>query len=301
MMDGSVRALDEQSGSEWPHEFKVSAAAMPPLLRSVLVDNIKPDTVSVQSLLEVLGRASPHHLNMAFEAPVLHVPAALSAKACATLRAAVDSERTIARDSVDGGPEHQLNLSREALELLIGRDQCSRIWQLPKRFRMSTAVVPVAVPAATDTGDAASEAWAEEAEAKGTAAVEAELEAIAELKECFVRRYSAGTRPWIPFHTDAYEVTVNVALGSDDAFGGGALLGVYGGEVRAICREEGDATVHSSKLLHGVTAMARGVRYSLIVFFDRKGQASGRWAAKRDVAPSPNNGDSTLPPSGYSL
>jgi hypothetical protein len=84
--------------------------------------------------------------------------------------------------------------------------------------------------------------------------------------------------------------------------GGGALLGVYGGEVRAICRKEGDATVHSSKLLHGVTAMARGVRYSLIVFFDRKGQASGRWAAKRDVAPSPNNGrDSTLPPSGYSL
>jgi hypothetical protein len=172
-MDGSVHALDEQSGSEWPHEFKVSAAAMPPLLRSVLVDNIKPDTVSVQSLLEVLGRASPHHLNMAFEAPVLHVPAALSAQACATLRAAVDSERTIARDSVDGGPEHQLNLSREALELLIGRDQCSRIWQLPKRFRMSTAVVPVAVPAATDTGDAASKARAEEAEAKGTAAVEA--------------------------------------------------------------------------------------------------------------------------------
>ena len=260
---------------------------MPSLLRSVLVDNIKPDTVSVQSLLEVLGRASPHHLNMAFEAPVLHVPAALSAKACATLRSAVDSERTIARDSVDGGPEHQLNLSREALELLIGRDQCSRIWQLPKRFRMSTAVVPVAVPAAADTADAASEARAVEAETKGTVAVEAELEAIAELKECFIRRYCAGTRPWIPFHTDAYEVTVNVALGSDDAFGGGALLGVYGGEVRAICREEGDATVHSSKLLHGVTAMARGVRYSLIVFFDRKGTASGRWTTKRDVAGSP--------------
>ena len=126
-----------------------------------------------------------------------------------------------------------------------------------------------------------------EAETKGTVAVEAELEAIAELKECFIRRYCAGTRPWIPFHTDAYEVTVNVALGSDDAFGGGALLGVYGGEVRAICREEGDATVHSSKLLHGVTAMARGVRYSLIVFFDRKGTASGRWTTKRDVAGSP--------------
>ena len=285
--DGAEYALDELSGSEWPPEFKAAAAAMPSLLRSVLVDNIKPDTVSVQSLLEVLGRVSPHHLNMAFEAPVLHVPAALSAKACATLRAAVDSERTVARDSVDGGPEHQLNLSREALELLIGRDQCSRIWQLPKRFRMSTAVVPVAVPAAADTADAASEARAVEAETKGTVAVEAELEAIAELKECFIRRYCAGTRPWIPFHTDAYEVTVNVALGSDDAFGGGALLGVYGGEVRAICREEGDATVHSSKLLHGVTAMARGVRYSLIVFFDRKGTASGRWTTKRDVAGSP--------------
>ena len=80
---------------------------------------------------------------------------------------------------------------------------------------------------------------------------------------------------------DAYEITVNVALGSDGDHRGGALLGAYGGAVRAIGpRGEGDATVHSSKLLHGVSAMAgSGVRYSLIVFFDRQGRAAGRWAA----------------------
>ena len=45
------------------------------------------------------------------------------------------------------------------------------------------------------------------------------------------------------------------------------LLGVYGGAVHEISRAEGDATVHSSALLHGVTRMRRGTRYSMIMFF----------------------------------
>ena len=42
------------------------------------------------------------------------------------------------------------------------------------------------------------------------------------------------------------------------------------GAVRAIERDEGDATVHCSTLLHGVSCMhGGGARYSLIVFFER--------------------------------
>ena len=38
-------------------------------------------------------------------------------------------------------------------------------------------------------------------------------------------------------------------------------------QVHEIARAEGDATVHSSGLLHGVTRMRRGTRYSMIMFF----------------------------------
>ena len=37
--------------------------------------------------------------------------------------------------------------------------------------------------------------------------------------------------------------------------------------MHSIRRAEGEATVHSSSLLHGVTRMRSGVRYSLIMFF----------------------------------
>ena len=75
-------------------------------------------------------------------------------------------------------------------------------------------------------------------------------------------------------------MTVNVALSDDAAHSGGKLLAVCNGEVRALERDEGGATVHSSKLLHGVSKMTGGTRYSLILFFDRKGCTGrrSRWA-----------------------
>jgi hypothetical protein len=254
-------------------EFAAAAAAMEPDVRRLLVDGEDPANVSVESLLTALGRDAPSHVSMAYEAPVATFPRLLSVRACTTLRAAVDAQRRLERDSVDGGPEHQLNLSREALELLIGKEECLRLWALPRRFRLANAVVLAPSPdqAASDSG-APSPAAAEDA------AAAAAVEAMGELRECFVRRYSTDTRPWIPFHTDAYEITVNVALSADNGHGGGRLLGAHGGKICALERAEGDATVHSSKLLHGVSAMTRGVRYSLIVFSDRRGVASGRWA-----------------------
>lgn len=122
-------------------------------------------------------------------------------------------------------------------------------------------------------------AAADEAEAEEEAA---EVDAAkASLQEIFVRRYSIDTRPWIPFHPDAYEVTVNVALSSDAAHDGGRLLGVFDGRVQALERGEGGATVHSSRLLHAVSSMTRGTRYSLIIFFDRRTRDGrrNRWSA----------------------
>ena len=69
-------------------------------------------------------------------------------------------------------------------------------------------------------------------------------------------------------HADVAAVTINVALSSEVDASGGRLLGVFNGAVRAIERRAGDATVHSSSLLHGVSRMTTGERYTLILFFE---------------------------------
>ena len=84
------------------------------------------------------------------------------------------------------------------------------------------------------------------------------------------RRYSASggdDQPWTSFHFDAAHTTVNVALSDDGDFEGGKLLGLFDGAVSVVGRAEGDATVHTSSLLHGVSRMWSGCRYSLIMFF----------------------------------
>ena len=78
------------------------------------------------------------------------------------------------------------------------------------------------------------------------------------------------TRPWTTFHTDSAAVTVNVALADDDSHGGGTLLAVFDGGLRAVARSEGEATVHPSTVLHAVSRLTTGVRYSLIMFFHRR-------------------------------
>ena len=91
------------------------------------------------------------------------------------------------------------------------------------------------------------------------------------LLSCCARRYSPAVsehdQPWTSFHFDAAAMTVNVALSPKGSHEGGELLAVFGNGVRHVARDEGEATAHSSSLLHGVSRITRGVRYSLIMFF----------------------------------
>ena len=88
--------------------------------------------------------------------------------------------------------------------------------------------------------------------------------------QIFVRRYTPNTRPWNPFHHDSAVVTVNVALSADADVDGGKLVAVGAADgLATICRAEGEATVHDSRLLHAVTRTRAGTRYSLILFFGR--------------------------------
>ena len=87
------------------------------------------------------------------------------------------------------------------------------------------------------------------------------------IADIFVRRYSRDTRPWIGFHTDRSAVTVNVALASDGTHEGGRLHAIIGGAHTIVEREEGEATVHGDDLMHAVSAMRAGVRYSLVMLY----------------------------------
>lgn len=308
-------------------QFEEAAQAMPPVVRQLLVENTNPEAVLPELLLDALGYDNPELIRAAANGYVMRAPDILSPRACALLRAAVDSDRRLDSDSVDRAPEHQLNLSRAALEALIGAEETRQLWQLPRTYRRQSSVVALSpIDAATScdrkrcaelhlhsvalraealvlkkSGKAEQaieklrQARSLEAEAKQA---EAELDSATQsknddgassikshgskddfslrLQECFVRRYSLSTRPWIPFHPDRYELTINVALSADSNHKGGRLLGVFGGAVQPIERAEGEATVHNSSLLHGVTRMTSGTRYSLICFFDRVIRAGER-------------------------
>lgn len=219
-----------------------------PLLSSLLLGETDPSSVGMEELLRALGRqadsCSQRAVNKDFD--VMSIRSALSPASCARLREAVDRERCTVPDSVDGLPEHQLRLSQSELGELIGADDLAALMRLPIDWvRKESKQLGSGEDVDTAT-----------------------VEKFGRLEEAFVRRYSAGTRPWNVFHQDRARLTVNVAVSADSAHTGGRLLGVFGGRIHTLERDEGDATVHSSDLFHAVTAMTDGVRYSLIMFFD---------------------------------
>ena len=233
--------------------FTAHAAAMPPLTRRLIAENADPAVADPYTLLRELRLAEPAFraadagLRLSVDAAVRRYRGALAPASCSVLRRAVDDDRrrTRRRDTIDGGPDHQLNLSEIELEELVGATAVRSLLQMAAE---AEATIPAAVPLADNDGGGGGGATAAR-------------------PEFFVRRYSSGTRPWIPFHCDTVSVTLNVALNDDCEFCGGTLLALCGGEVRAIHRAEGEATVHRSALLHAVTRMqAGGSRYSLVIF-----------------------------------
>ncbi|CAK0812597.1 unnamed protein product, partial [Prorocentrum cordatum] len=240
----------ELHGVEISGEFAQQAARMPPLVRRLLVDGAAPSGVSAEALLDELRlsedalRSARAGLCCTAGEALLRRPGALCAEACATLRGLVDAERQTKCDTVDGAPDHQLNLSKQQLEAHVGAAALAGLWGLAEEF---------GGPGRTD-------------------GMEVGL---------FVRRYTADSRPWNPFHVDSAELTVNVALVGDDQFTGGALLACYDGAVREVPRAEGEATVHASTLLHGVGMLTSGVRYSLILFFGRPEEPEALGPAER--------------------
>ena len=223
-------------------EFRWQALRMPRLSRYLLLNGAAPSSVCPEALFKDLHLAqdveAAARCGLVSASAVLRRTAILPPAACARLRAAVDAERQQHCDTVDQAPDNQLNLSAERLEALIYDASASAaMWKLPAEF----------------------------------AAQNSEPIVSADDAQIFVRQYAASSRPWNPFHTDSSALTINIALAGDCSFDGGHLLACFDGAVRRVVRDEGDASVHASTLLHGVSLMTSGVRYSLIIFAGGKG------------------------------
>jgi len=233
------RAADDEKAPDNP-TFRRFFSALPELVRQCIVDR---RAVDLRSLVAALPNVANCPTETALD--VLSAKGAVGPEGCATLRRAVDARRSMYPDSVDRMPEHQLDISREELEAYIGKPTVAKLWQLPCRLaaQRASGLLPVGssdfVPPSNTPHHV----------------------------EIFVRRYSRGTRPLLSFHRDACAVTVNVALSADQAHTGGRLLAIVDEAVQEINRQEGEVTVHTSDVLHAVTAVEAGLRYSLLLFF----------------------------------
>ena len=225
--------------------FQRFFSALPSVVRQCLVDRAEVDP---HALVEALPNVDDYPTETALD--VLRVKGAVDAAGCSALRRAVDAKRSLYPDSVDGMPEHQFDITREELEGFIGKETVAKLWRLPRRLASQRES---GVPG--ESSDLL---------APANRFTNPEPRYRVEL---FLRRYSRGTRPLLSFHRDSCAVTANVALSADEAHTGGRLLAILDDGVQAIVREEGEVTVHPSDVLHAVTAVEAGVRYSLLVFF----------------------------------
>ena len=237
---------------------------MPMPLRRLIVCGEEPASVSAAAVVHALRlplsqfRSAARALVAPTDDVLLRVPELLNTAECEVIRRALDAGVNTNQDSVDGLPDYQLDMHSVAeLEELIGTAAVQRLQRLPQLFCASqrrAAAMCDAVPPEQEQKQ-----WHQATPAQPATALG--------IWQMFARRYTKHERPWFGFHRDKGPLTVNVACSSDAYHEGGKLLGLLNGRVEVIHREEGEAIVHPSTLLHGVSRMEGGVRYSLIIFY----------------------------------
>jgi hypothetical protein len=245
---------DDEHAPDSPR-FERFFTMLPDVVHECLVDG-GAERVSLRELVGAIPDAASFPVKES-ALDVLCLRNVLSAAGCAALRHAVDTKRSVYPDSVDRMPEHQLDLSRIELEQLIGPAAVANLWRLPLMFTSQRAS-GISRELSDGESDALPALRSSHPAHDPTPSYRVET---------FVRRFSRGTRPLLNFHLDSAAVTVNVALSDDTDHSGGRLLVVLDDGVQVLDRVAGEATVHSSSVLHAVSAMEAGVRHSLIVFF----------------------------------
>lgn len=157
----------------------------------------------------------------------------LTAAQCAKLRNLIHNKiQNDGIDNVDGCPDWQVNIHESKLQKILGKKTFEKLTQIP------TMLNP------------------QQVSHKHYSRI-----------GVFIRMYSTSKRPWMPFHSDGNDFTLNVALNSDTDFTGGRLMALHNEELQIIERREGDVTYHKGTVYHGVSAITSGTRYSMIMFY----------------------------------
>jgi ankyrin repeat protein len=232
-----------------PRIWKAAARTLSPLEQKLLVFGDRADGIPSDALLrspELLPKlpywfqGSRSALTGAETARLVRIPQFLDAAACKALRDVVDRQagKDLSREM------QQVNLDRDGFEEIVGDAVTRKLWGLANECRARV-----------------------DQRVRGNEAQE-HSEGTAQLVALFVRKYTTKGFPWFEFHTVvAVSVTVNVALSDEAEVIGGEYLACADGAIQGIKRDEGEALVHSSSLVHGVSRTHRGERYSLIAFF----------------------------------
>jgi uncharacterized protein (TIGR02466 family) len=213
-----------------------------PAVRRFLVENADPSDAREADLAAIRSHGNVGADPAEADGRLIENVAALDPDQCEALCRFAEAHMTsIVPDTVDDQPEYQVNLSVEDLAELLGREKVDELLKLPEAL---------GAPGDLATSD------------------------LYERVDIFLRMYSPQSRPYIAFHSDVCSYTVNIALNEDTSFAGGKLLALNGAALTAPSRAVGTALLHAGNLVHGVSKIESGTRYSLIMFFNRRASAA---------------------------
>lgn len=209
-----------------------------PVVRAYLVDGHDPTEASDEERAVVRAYGTNTDEVVDGEANVVrHVPLFTPVQCADLIEFARRHMTSVVPDSVDDRPEYQVDLDVGTLRSVVGADAVDRLLAEPTPELSTT----------TRSSEAPS---------------------------IFLRLFTADTRDFLTFHTDISGTTVNVPLEPDGSADGGELLMLYGGQLRVAPRRQGAALIHDSHVVHGVSRMKAGERWSLIAFFPPGGPAT---------------------------
>lgn len=206
-----------------------------PVVRRFLIDNAEPATATPEEIQLIrqhgLQQQDYRQTRVVDQVPVL------SAQQCSQLKAYLDRHITaVVPDSVDGYPEYQVNLSIAQLTALLNQETLDKLLNLPSLLHDGQS--------------------------------EGENETLQ--FNLFLRIYSVQTRPYIAFHSDICTYTCVIALNDHQEFSGGQFLMMADDDqLRIAPWKTGHAVLHAGNLIHGVSNIYEGKRYSLVVFATR--------------------------------
>jgi hypothetical protein len=207
-------------------------------VRRFLIDNVDPSLATSNELAQVRRHGSNYGAHIDNQVVTIESVPMLTPDQCAILRGHLcDHITSVVPDSVDDLPEYQVNLSNEQITKLLDEQTATKLFNLPDLLHQHATLKP-------------------------------------DLSKCsvsvFLRLYSPNTRPYIAFHSDNCRYTAVVALNDQSEYQGGQFVMLGDKQLKYVPWHTGKATLHAGNLIHGISRILKGTRYSLVLFYHVK-------------------------------